>query len=162
MPRVIVNSTPLIVLGNLNRLELLRQLYGDVVIPQAVFREVCEKIDAASKQISDIGWIHVERVLDPINRRIFQAKLHDGEVEVMLLAMQSPKADLVIIDDNAAKKTAKFLGLTVTGTLGVILKAKRNGLVPCVSPVLKDLENLGFFIGDEVRSLVLQQAGEML
>ena len=99
MPRVIVNSTPLIVLGNLNRLELLRQLYGDVVIPQAVFREVCEKNDAASKRISDISWIHVERVLDLINRRIFQAKLHDGEVEVMLLAMQSPKADLVIIDD---------------------------------------------------------------
>lgn len=79
----------------------------------------------------------------------------------MLLAMQSPKADLVIIDDNAAKKTAKFLGLTVTGTLGVILKAKRNGLVPRVTPVLKDLENLGFFIGDDIRSLVLQQAGEI-
>lgn len=161
MPRVIVNSTPLIVLGNLNRLELLHQLYGDVVIPQAVFREVSEKNDVASKQISDSAWIHVECVLEPTNRRIFQAKLHDGEVEVMLLAMQTPKADLVIIDDNAAKKTAKFLGLTVTGTLGVILKAKRNDLIPCVTPVLKDLENLGFFISDDIRSLVLQQAGEI-
>lgn len=161
MPRVIVNSTPLIVLGNLNRLELLHQLYGDIVIPNAVYHEVNAKNDSACKQIAELSWIHIENVPDTVNRRIFQAKLHDGEVEVMLLAMQSPKADLVIIDDNAAKKTAKFLGLKVTGTLGVILKAKRNGLIPSVRPILTDLENIGFFIGDEVRNLVMLQAGEM-
>lgn len=54
--------------------------------------------------------------------------LHAGAVEVMILA-QEQKADLVIIDDNAAKKTAKYLGLTVTGTLGILLKAKRQGVV---------------------------------
>ena len=56
---------------------------------------------------------------------MYEAKLHDGEVEVMILAQEEPKADLVILDDNSAKKTAKFLELSVTGTLGVLVKAKQ-------------------------------------
>lgn len=55
---------------------------------------------------------------------MYQAKLHAGEVEVMILAQEEPPANLVILDDNAAKKTAKYLGLKVTGTLGVLIKAK--------------------------------------
>ena len=54
---------------------------------------------------------------------VYKAKLHAGEVDVMILAQSKPPADLVIIDDNAAKKTAKYLGLKVTGTIGVLLKA---------------------------------------
>ena len=64
---------------------------------------------------------------------MYQAKLHAGEVEVMILAQETPKADLVVLDDNAAKKTAKFLGLKVTGTLGVILKAKKQGFIERVT-----------------------------
>ena len=48
-------------------------------------------------------------------KQMYRAKLHDGEAEVMILAQEASTADLVIIDDNAAKKTAKFLGLHVTG-----------------------------------------------
>ena len=62
---------------------------------------------------------------------MYKAKLHAGEVDVMILAQADPKADLVIIDDNAAK-TAKYLGLTVTGTLGVLIKAKQSGIISSV------------------------------
>lgn len=64
------------------------------------------------------SWICVESIRDDTEKKMYKAKLHAGEVEVMILA-QEQKADLVIIDDNAAKKTAKYLGLTVTGTLGI-------------------------------------------
>ena len=91
--------------------------------------EVTAMEDSACKQLRNAdGWIHIESVRDIAEKKMYKAKLHDGEVEVMILA-QEQKADLVIIDDNAAKKAAKYLGLTVTGTLGVLLKAKRQGRI---------------------------------
>ena len=65
-----------------------------------------------------LDWIRVERILSPSDKKMYQAKSHDGEVEVMILAQEGVRADLVILDDNATKKTAKYLGLTVTGTFG--------------------------------------------
>ena len=78
----------------------------------------------------------------------------------MILAQEEPKADLVILDDNAAKKTAKFLGLKVTGTLGIILKAKKHGFVGNVSDLLAKLIDNGFYVSQEVQNLVKAEAGE--
>ncbi len=90
---------------------------------------------------------------------MYKAKLHDGEVEVMIMA-QEQKADLVILDDNAAKKTAKYLGLTVSGTLGVLLRAKREGLIQEVKPLLSEMKRKGFYVSNMVERLVLDQAHE--
>ena len=84
---------------------------------------------------------------DYSEKKMYKAKLHDGEVEVMILA-QEKKADLVIIDDNAAKKTAKYLGLTVTGTLGVLIKAKHQGIINEVRPFLSKMRANGFYVRD--------------
>jgi predicted nucleic acid-binding protein len=62
---------------------------------------------------------------------MFSARLHAGEVDVMILA-QEAGAGLVLMDDNAAKKTAKFMGLNVTGTFGVLLRGKREGIIDSV------------------------------
>ena len=91
---------------------------------------------------------------------MYQSKLHDGEVEVMILA-QEISADLLIIDDNAAKKTAKFLGLTVTGTLGVLLKAKSQGIISSVKSILDEMLNQGFYVSENIIKLVLKSANEM-
>lgn len=90
---------------------------------------------------------------------MYKAKLHDGEVEVMILA-QEQKADLVILDDNAAKKTAKYLGLSVTGTLGVLVKAKHRGIIKEVRPLLSEMRQNGFYVSSAVERMVLDQAGE--
>ena len=91
---------------------------------------------------------------------MYQAKLHAGEVEVMILAQENPPADLVILDDNAAKKTAKYLGLKVTGTLGILVKAKKQKLLAEVKPVLDKMICEGFYISNTLYDLVLQEAGE--
>lgn len=161
MRRVVINSTPLIILGNLNLLNVLHRLYGEVSVPQAVIREITAKNDSACAKVQNCPWLKVESVKKLENRRMFQAKLHDGEVEVMMLAMENPRADLVIIDDNAAKKTAKFLGLTVTGTLGVLLKAKSNGIIGEVKPIMDEMNRLSFYVSEGVRNMVLTQAGEL-
>lgn len=160
MRKVIVNSTPLIVLCGIGRLDILRELYQEISIPNAVYREVTAKDDSACVQIrSAAEWICVEQIKDHSEKKMYKAKLHDGEVEVMILA-QEQEADLVILDDNAAKKTAKYLGLTVTGTLGVLVKAKYQGIIKEVRPLLSEMRQNGFYVSSAVERMVLEQTGE--
>ena len=161
MRRVIVNSTPIILLSNINQLELLKHLYETITIPQAVYDEVTAKPDSACQNLKNhFDWIKVEKIRNPIQKKMYEAKLHDGEVEVMILAQEEPKADLVILDDNSAKKTAKFLELSVTGTLGVLVKAKQLNYIEKVKPLMDALIANGFFVTQNVYSMVLEQAGE--
>lgn len=158
MDKVIVNSTPVIGLANIGRLDVLRQMYGAITIPQAVFDEI--KSPSVQRQVNaNRNWIRVEQISDTSQKQMYRAKLHAGEVEVMILA-QEKKADLVILDDNAAKKTAKFLGLRVIGTLGILVLAKKRGYIKEVSPVLEALKRDGFFVSDDLCDLVLRQADE--
>lgn len=160
MRKVIANSTPLIVLCGIGRLDILKKMYQEIYIPSAVFREITLKNDFVCEQVCLAKeWIHVEQIHDYSERKMYKAKLHDGEVEVMILA-QEQKADLLILDDNAAKKTAKYLGLKVTGTLGVLVKAKQQGIIECVRPLLTEMQRNGFYVSRTVESIVLEQAGE--
>ena len=90
---------------------------------------------------------------------MFSARLHAGEIEVLMLA-QECDADLLVIDDNAAKKTAKYLGFMVTGTMGVLLGAKREGYIDLVKPLMERLIADGFYVSPMVRDYVLEAAGE--
>ena len=159
MRKVIVNSTPLIILSRINHLSILKELYEEIIIPQAVFKEVTNKEDFICRQIlKNLHWIKMFDCKSN-DRKMYQAKLHAGEVEVMILA-QELNADLIILDDNAAKKTAKYLGLNVTGTLGVLLKAKRENLIESVQPLIKMMLNNGFYLSDEVIRMTLSVAEE--
>ena len=154
MRRVIVNSTPLIALCNADLLNILKKIYGSIIIPKAVFDEVTAKKDSACLQIKqNLDWITVETITNIEDRKMYKAKLHAGEVD--------PKADLVIIDDNAAKKTAKYLGLTVTGTLGVLIKAKQSGIISSVKNAITKIQSNGFYINENIIKLALKQAGEL-
>lgn len=157
MRKVIANTTPLIALANISQLELLHKLYGTIIVPQAVIDEIVR--EPAKQRVRSSSWIKVEAIKDPAQKDIFRARLHAGEVEVMILAREQ-KADLVIMDDNAAKKTAKFIGLNVTGTMGVLLKAKREGYIEEVKPIINELVRDGLFISDTVKNYVLKEAGE--
>lgn len=155
MRKVISNSTPLIILSKIGELEILKKLYGEIIIPRAVFEEVTIKSDA----IKNLSWIKILEVQDKTDRKIYQAKLHDGEVEVMMLAKEI-SADLLIIDDNAAKKFAKFLGFKVTGTLGILVKAKAEKIISEVSPILDKMLAEKFYISKKIKNLILKTAGE--
>lgn len=162
MRKVIVNSTPLIILYKIGHLDILQKLYQNIFIPTAVYQEVTATRDSVCIQIMTASeWIHVMPIQDNAEKKMYKAKLHAGEAEVMILA-QELQADLVIIDDNAAKKTAKYLGLAVTGTLGILLRAKQQGIVNTVSPLLTEMKKHGFYIDSRLESLVLEQAKELL
>lgn len=159
MQKIIVNSTPLIVLGNIGYLWILKEMYGEIIIPRAVYDEVTVHNDVASNLLKSERWIKVDDSVVGADRKMYRARLHAGEVEVMILA-QEQAADMVIIDDNEAKKTAKYLGLNVTGTLGVLMTARKKDMISSLEEVLEKLENVGFYIGDELKENILRLVGE--
>ena len=159
MRKVISNTTPLIGLADIGCFDILQKLYKEIMIPAAVLEEV--KSEPAKTLVRNSDFIHVLPVAESKSRKMFSSRLHAGEVEVMLLA-EEKQADLLIMDDNAAKKTAKFLGFNVTGTLGILLKAKREGYINEVRPLLDKLQDTGFYVSPKIRQYVLEEAEESI
>lgn len=161
MRKVVVNSTPIIVLCNAGCFDLLHKLYGEISVPRAVYREVTFKEDSACRVLLDMPeWVKVCEVEKPADARLLSSRLHAGEVEVIELA-RSIAADLVVMDDRAAKKTAEYLRLAVTGTLGVLVRGKEQGYLPAVAPVLERIKAQGFYIGEPIEQMVLKAADEL-
>ena len=78
-----------------------------------------------------------------------------------MILSEEQSADLVIMDDNTAKKTAKYLGYNVTGTLGVLVKAKQESLINEAAPLIQSLTDNGFFVDEKTKELVLMYVGEI-
>ena len=161
MRKVIVNSTPLIALCHVDQLEVLKSIYGEITIPQAVYKEISAKQDSICKKQVDsaLGWIHVENIQNEMAKSMYKTQLHEGEVEVMILAKET-EANLVIIDDANAKKHARYLGLTVTGTLGVLIKAKNQGHISELKPMLEEMVAKNIYLSDKIIQKCLQQVNE--
>ena len=159
MRKVISNTTPLIGLADIGCFDVLQKLYKEIMIPAAVHEEV--KSEPARTLVRNSDFIHVYPVKDSQSRKMFSSRLHAGEVEVMLLA-EERQADLLIMDDNAAKKTAKFLGFKVTGTLGILLKAKKEGHINAIKPLVEKLQETGFYVSPKVKQYVLEEANELV
>lgn len=160
MRKVIVNSTPLITLSKLRHIFILRELYEEIIIPTAVKNEVTTKNDLASQDILDnLSWI---KVMDcaKFNRAAFSSRLHAGEMEMIVLAMEL-NADLVIVDDKPARKAANALGFNITGTLGVLVKAKTNGIIKAVSPFIESMREINIYLSDNAIEMALRQSGEL-
>jgi predicted nucleic acid-binding protein len=148
----VADASPLIALQQVGQLELLRALFAQVTIPPAVAREVRPTVPAAS-------WI-VERALSqPIAPMAQRATLAAGEREALSLALELHAAH-VVVDEKAARQAAVALGLNVVGTVGVLLAAKRKGLIPNVRPHLDDLVRQGFWLSPRLVEQALLAAGE--
>jgi len=107
--------------------------------------------------LAALSWIEVRDLpapLWPLPREI-----HRGEAEVLALAAEAPES-LVILDDTAARAHAKALGLKVTGTLGILLRAKQDARIHAMRPLLDQLERLGFRLAEHTRAAVLRLADE--
>lgn len=162
MRKVVVNTTPLIALSHVGQLDILRKLYGEITIPEAVYRELSVKTKSTCKKAVDssLCWIRVEKIKNQMAKSMYKTQLHDGEVEVMILSLEIG-ADVVIIDDANAKKHAKYLGLPVTGTLGILIKAKQEGYVYELKPILRQMVENGIYISPKLIEMCLKQVGEV-
>lgn len=132
-----------------------------MIVPEAVYRELAVKEESACKRAVDssLDWIRVDEIKNQMAKAMYKTQLHDGGVEVMILAKEIA-ADVVIIDDANAKKHAKYLGLPVTGTLGVLVKAKQKGYIDELKPILQRMVEKGIYISQSLVELCLKQVGE--
>ena len=160
MRKVIINSTPLIAISKVHMLDLLRDMFGEVFIPAAVYREVTAKNDFIRDEIAQSNWIHVDTIRSTESRKMYRAKLHDGEIEVMILAQEHGHDHLVVIDDRSARRTAEYLGLNLTGTIGVLIQAKQRGLIDFVMPVIISMEAEGIYFSEALKARIQRVSGE--
>lgn len=160
MPEVIVNTSPLQYLHQLGRLELLGRLYQRILVPLGVEAEIEEgrRRGVALPDLQEVSWVEVRAVSQPALVPLV-TDLGRGETEVLTLALETPGA-LVILDDGLARRHAALLGIRTTGTLGILLKCKQNGLISAVRPLIDELDRLGFRLASHTRRSVLKLAGE--
>ncbi len=157
---VISNTSPIFYLNRLGYLELMGQLYGEIVIPYGVLEELEEggKSGEDVPAINKYKWIKVRRISVPSHIKIIP-DLGKGEAEALSLALEE-KQHLLIIDDELARKIAKLQSLKFTGTVGILLKAKKEGLINEVKPVLNQLKDVGFFLKKELIADILKLSDE--
>jgi uncharacterized protein len=158
---VVADTTPLLYLSRIRRLDIARALYVEVLVPREVNEELVDKRPDADgvNELRAAEWIVV--VDAPTSIRVDQTALvalDAGEAAALRLAFE--RRALVLIDERAGRRAAHSLGLAVRGTLGMVVEARLRGIVEAVGPILVQLELSGFRSSPELRTWVLQAAGE--
>jgi predicted nucleic acid-binding protein len=157
----VVDTSPLIFLAKLDRLEFLKSGADQVVAPPAVFREIGEYPDAANQKIDDArrSWLGVRAVEDRRVVDVLRADLDSGESEVIALALEM-QAERVILDDLDARRLARRVGVTPFGTLGLLLAARLRGDLESLRVEIDRLRQAGFRISPALAQALLEEAGE--
>jgi hypothetical protein len=156
----ICNTSPLQYLHQIGKLDVLPRLVQRVLIPPAVVSELAagraRALDLPDPSVLD--WIEVRQ---PAAAPAFPlaTDLGPGEAEVLALGLERRDA-VLILDDAVARRTALTLGLNLTGTLGVLIDAKRAGLIANVTSLVDQLQALRFRVAPHTRLAVLKLAGE--
>lgn len=156
---VVVNLSPLITLYSSQLVNLLPELFSTIQVPPAVWREVTAyKVDVAAQSLPQANWAtRLETVT--IHPSVAAWDLGSGETEVLSFALVHPNYTAVI-DDAAARRCAISLNIPTLGTAGMVVLAKRRGLIPSISGPIQALRNAGLWLADDLVQLLKKQAGE--
>jgi len=158
MLRIVSNTTPIISLLKINRLELLQKLYEQICIPKAVYNEIeAGKSKGYYKDLSKIDWISIIEIQDKQAVKYF-LDLDAGEAEAIVLATEL-NADLIVLDEKLGRFHAKHADLKVTGTIGILIKAKSEGLIEKIEPLLNELTDKDVWISEKLKDEILNRAG---
>jgi uncharacterized protein len=159
---VVSNTSPIIALACVGQLDLLRGVYSQLVIPDAVFEEItiAGAGEPGARDVAQAPWIKHEPVRNAPLVTALRLELDAGEAEAIALAVESG-AGLILLDERLGRRAAQRLGLTVVGTLGILIAAKDRGLLTAVRPVLDALRaDAGFWVADELYNAVIAAANE--
>lgn len=159
MPDIVSNTTPIISLLKLDKLDLFKQLYNRVNIPLAVFKEIeSGKSKEYYKDLSQLDWI---KIIEVSNNKAVKDffDLDAGEAEAIVLAKEI-NSELIIMDEKLGRYYAKKSNLKITGTIGILIKAKNLGLIDKLKPLLTELTEKQVWISDGLKNEILKKVGE--
>lgn len=156
---VVINASPLIALFRSGQADLLPRLFKRIVVPQAVWQEVVldDWEDIAARELPQQTWPVREQVES--SPRVAAWALGAGETAVLSYALAHPPLRAVI-DDMDARRCAQTLGILIFGTGGLLVLAKRRGLLPSVGQAITKLRAAGLWMSDDIVRILEAQAGE--
>lgn len=160
MKQVITNTTPLIGLSLVGKFEVLRSIFGQIIVPEAVYQETIfagtgKPGSDELKRAETEGWIQVVRVNPAGVVKSLQTDLDLGESEAIAWAFEN-HADLLLIDEYKGRAKAIGMGVHITGTIGVLLLAREADLLKDIRPELDLLRSHGFRISDSLYKQMLR------
>lgn len=156
---VVSNTTPIISLSAIGRLDILKKVFGKVIIAEAVFNEIKAKQHYGYSEI-ECNFIEVQAIKGQLYKDFLLTELDSGEAETIILAKEI-NADFVIIDENLGYKIANNSGLTAIRTLSILLRAKEKGYITEIKPLLDDMIAKGRWYSQAVYKTFLTKAGEL-
>lgn len=162
MRRIVVSDTTAIThLAKIKLLHILQALYEEILIPEAVHKELSQVNpgQVGALQVLNASWIKVVPVKDKLLVSRLRASLDQGESEAIALAVER-NANVLIIDEVKGRHVAKQLVTKIIGMGGILVEAKRAGIIETVKPHLIALKDTDFRLSDQLLELILEQAGE--
>lgn len=150
MSLTVVDTTCFVALERIGQLDVLPRVFTKIVAPPTVVQEFGRSPE----------WLEVRAVSNDLLSTALRTQLHRGEAEVIALAAEIA-AQSIVLDDKKARRIARELGLWPIGTVGVILRAKRSGVIPACRPLLDSLMRAGFYMSDALYREALRLAGEV-
>lgn len=158
---IICNATPLIAFSRINQLSLMQKIVNTILITKSVAAEISEYSSASYDTITLLNehWIKVVSVKSENQVKSLLPSLDRGEAEVIALALER-QARLVLIDELTGRKVAESLGLKISGSVGILIKAKELGEVQEIKPLLIAMKSRGIYFSDRFINKVLEQVGE--
>ena len=151
MRKAIISDTScFIILSKIGELDILQKLYGQIITTTDISDEFGEILPS---------WVLIKEVHNKQSQKILEMQIDKGESSAIALALEMENCT-IILDDFKARKVAQNLGLSVTGTIGVIVKAKLNGVIPSIKPLINKIRQTNFRLSAEIEALALKQAKE--
>ncbi|AFZ56528.1 DUF3368 domain-containing protein [Anabaena cylindrica FACHB-243] len=160
MNKIVINTSPLIVLFKSQLTYFLPQLFTEIIVPSRVWSEIVKagKIDIASQQLPNSTWAKQVKVSE-ISSLILPWGIDCGESEVLTFALEN-NGYRAVIDDAAARKVAKSLNIPFMGTLGILILAKKQGLITSISEPIQALQEAGLWLSNDLIQLLKEQVKE--
>ena len=157
---VICDTSPIQYLYQLELLHIIPKLANQVFVPSAVIEEIKigHSLGVNLPKLEELDWVTIRRPISELALPLV-ANLGPGETEVLMLALEMREA-VVVLDDALVREMAETLDLHLTGTLGLLLDAKKAGLITVLRPLLDELQSLQFRLAPHTYSAVLRLAGE--
>ncbi len=159
MLKIVSNTTPILSFIKLDRLDILEEIYNEIIIPETVYHELEQGKNKYYKDIAKENWIKIHKVKNKNLIKQLEIYLDRGETEAIALSLEL-SADLLLIDEKLGRKLAEENRIKITGTIGILLKAKKKWIIKEVKPLLYELIRKGNYYKKSFIQMVLNYAGE--
>lgn len=154
---IVSDAGPLIVLFKTSKLSILKELYGTVNVPIAVYTEITVK-EKEKAFFSKTEWLKPVKVKKDNDYKLLEELVDRGEAEAIILAKQLKSP--LLVDDAKARKFAMLLDVEVIGTLGLLKLAKNRGVIHSVRTVIRDMLAEGYYVDGRLIAKLLEDVGE--